>query len=259
METNATTTDSYSYLVQVHASLMVVSWIGCVSVAITIARHYKQVWVGAALCGTNVWFALHRGLALTGLALMVVAQTSIFYYLGMEYRVGAHQLFGSLAFAIAVLQPVGAFLRPEPQHRRRRVFNWIHWLLGNAGHISACVAVFLATRLSLAALPPPFLWTMIVYVVFHVFTHIVLQFHAQFMQNRSFVRRDHNQTEIALHDVHQSLNETDREVGPVGDAPGSGFRRFVLGVYTVTVFTIVLALIAFISLPNYLLRKLAIV
>jgi len=88
---------------------------------------------------------------------------------------------------------------------------------------------------------------MIAFVIFHVIIHIVLQFHAFLMQNR----KTHD---IALQDMNHRSH--DQQMG--SDSPGSGFRRFILGIYVVIVFCVVIALVSFISISKKTLEKMAI-
>ncbi|CAG2170406.1 unnamed protein product, partial [Oppiella nova] len=201
------------YLVRIHGSFMVIAWVGTVSLAIVFARYYKQTWVPSTLCGVKIWFAFHRGLMVTSVTLMIIAQICIFYYIG-EYRIGWHQIFGTLAFTLALLNPIGALLRPHPDAPNRWLFNWGHWFLGNLAHIAAIVAIFLSTKLPLADLPRQFLWTVITFVVFNVVVHLILQFQTFCAQNR----KTHD---IAMQDM--SGSHDDHNMG--ADTPGTGFRR----------------------------------
>jgi len=70
------------------------------------------------------------------------------------------------------------------------------------------------------------------------------------MQNRK--RRD-----IALQDMNSSLRD-EPEMIEMSDAPGSGFRRFILGIYVMIVSGFVITIICFISLPKNTLEKMAI-
>lgn len=48
-----------------------------------------------------------------------------------------HALLGSLTTLLCFIQPFMAALRPHPNTSRRPLFNWAHWLVGNAAHIVA--------------------------------------------------------------------------------------------------------------------------
>ncbi|CAG2179941.1 unnamed protein product, partial [Oppiella nova] len=44
-------------LIKLHGLFMIIGWLGCVSIAILIARHYKNSWPDSTLCGVKLWFA----------------------------------------------------------------------------------------------------------------------------------------------------------------------------------------------------------
>lgn len=37
---------------------MLAAWIGAASIAIILARYYRQTWVGTTMMGKDVWFAV---------------------------------------------------------------------------------------------------------------------------------------------------------------------------------------------------------
>jgi len=38
---------------------MIIAWLGCVSIGIIMARHYKNAWPNTKLCGVKIWFAVN--------------------------------------------------------------------------------------------------------------------------------------------------------------------------------------------------------
>lgn len=48
-----------------------------------------------------------------------------------------HAILGSITTTLCFLQPIGALFRPAPNSKNRPIFNWLHWLGGNAAHILA--------------------------------------------------------------------------------------------------------------------------
>lgn len=48
-----------------------------------------------------------------------------------------HALLGSLTTLLCFIQPFMALFRPHPGTSKRPLFNWCHWLVGNAAHILA--------------------------------------------------------------------------------------------------------------------------
>lgn len=60
--------------------------------------------------------------------------------------------------------------------------------------------------------------------------------------------------DIALQDMSRGSDDPDMGI----DAPGSGFRRFIIGVYCVVVLAFVIAMVSMISLPKNTLEMMAI-
>lgn len=56
---------------------------------------------------------------------------------GWSQEENPHALLGSITTIICFLQPIGALFRPAPTSKNRPIFNWLHWLGGNAAHICA--------------------------------------------------------------------------------------------------------------------------
>lgn len=57
-----------------------------------------------------------------------------------------HAILGIVAGVLCFIQPFMAAFRPHPGSRRRPLFNWLHWLVGNVAHIFASkLARFLGT------------------------------------------------------------------------------------------------------------------
>lgn len=48
-----------------------------------------------------------------------------------------HAILGVVTTILCFVQPLGAAMRPAPSSPRRPLFNWLHWLVGNAAHILA--------------------------------------------------------------------------------------------------------------------------
>ena len=43
-----------------------------------------------------------------------------------------HALLGVICAGLCFMQPLIAMTRCHPDHRRRPIFNWVHWFVGNA-------------------------------------------------------------------------------------------------------------------------------
>ncbi|XP_070563020.1 putative ferric-chelate reductase 1 [Ptychodera flava] len=63
-------------LLKCHGALMVFGWIGCASIAIMLAKHFKIIWPNSSLCGEKVWFGLHRSLMMFNFLCFVVDSLS---------------------------------------------------------------------------------------------------------------------------------------------------------------------------------------
>lgn len=85
-----------------------------------------------------------------------------------------HAILGTITTILCFLQPIGAFFRPHPGTPRRPIFNWVHWLFGNAAHIVGIVTIFFAVKLTKAELPDFMDWILVGYVAFHVIIHLTL-------------------------------------------------------------------------------------
>ena len=46
-----------------------------------------------------------------------------------------HASLGLATTLLCFIQPFMAFMRPHPGASKRALFNWLHWLVGNAAHI----------------------------------------------------------------------------------------------------------------------------
>ncbi|XP_023215953.1 putative ferric-chelate reductase 1 homolog [Centruroides sculpturatus] len=135
---NITGSSSFAPLFKAHGSLMIIAWAGLVSIGILLARHYKDAWDEKTLCNVKIWFALHRAFMVTAVLMIVTAFILVFVYLKQwTNKATTHAILGCVATGFAVLQPIGALFRPGPTDSKRPIFNWLHWMGGNAGFISA--------------------------------------------------------------------------------------------------------------------------
>lgn len=226
-----------SVLIRIHGSFMLAAWFGTVPIAMILARYFKKAWPDSTLCGVKIWFAFHRSLMIFSLCLMFTAQICIFYYLG-EYRIGLHQILGSIAFTLAILQPIGALCRPHPTSSKRWIFNWMHWLGGNAAHIAAASAILLATKLKLANLTDSFLYIAIVWILCHVILHLVFQVH-------SCCTSDTKTRDIPMQDMRHRQMYLEHD-----QSSGFGFHYFLLAFYIILIAFLVSILIVFVAFPN---------
>ncbi|KAG8228316.1 hypothetical protein J437_LFUL007034 [Ladona fulva] len=151
-------------LLRLHGAFMVAAWLLCASTGILLARYFKRTWTGSQTCGKDQWFAWHRMIMLLAWALTVAGFVIIFVELG-EWSTTAdlHAVLGTITTALATIQPIMAAFRPAPTGKRRPMFNWAHWFVGNAAHILAVVTIFFAVKLVKAELPTWLDWVLVAY------------------------------------------------------------------------------------------------
>lgn len=228
-----------NYLVKIHGAFMVVAWIGIVSVSILLARHYKIVWENKTICGSKVWFFCHRSMMLLAVSMIIAAFVVIFVHVDGWSQVAPnpHPILGCISTGLAVIQPIMATFRPSPTASNRYIFNWLHWFVGNVGQILAIVTMYFAVELSAVSLSFIWNWVLSAFVAFHFIFHIIMQLHTFLME-----RKVH--PDIQMRDLNQKSPEFAK------DAPGSGFRRFMLGIYITVNAGLVTALVLMVCIQQ---------
>lgn len=250
--------------IKLHGSLMIVAWVLLVSVGILLARHYKNVWEATTVCGVKPWFAFHRVLMMIAVAMMIAALVLIFYRVGQwSVTENPHPILGIVCSVLGFCQPIMALFRCHPHEDNRYIFNWAHWFNGNAGQIVAVATIFFAAGLEKAQLKGAdwFVYILAAFVGFHVLVHIIMQLHSALMSKKAtaFVvplkysggrskclvasNDIKMQDRSAANGVHAVEPGLDMEP-PATDAPGGGFRRFMLGIYLVVAILVVAALVS---------------
>ncbi|XP_050442083.1 putative ferric-chelate reductase 1 homolog isoform X2 [Adelges cooleyi] len=234
---------SSKLLLRLHGSFMVAAWIGAASIGIVVARYYKQTWVGSSCCGKDLWFGWHRFLMMITWILSLSGSACIFLELG-EWVSGpsqTHALLGVATTILAFFQPIFAAFRPHPDSPKRPIFNWIHWLVGNAAHILAILTIFFAVTLSKAELPAWVDWILVAYVGFYVVIHLILSISGCLSEKSGSMRIN----TFPMKDLHNGRNSMSYEQHK--DNPHSGFRKFWLFIHVlfIVLITAVLVLIVF--------------
>ncbi|XP_022240036.1 putative ferric-chelate reductase 1 homolog isoform X2 [Limulus polyphemus] len=229
--------DKVPLFIKLHGSFMVTAWIGFVGLAMIIARHYKQVWQNNTLCTMNIWFAVHQFLMLLSLSLIIAAFVLIFLHVEGWSQVdpNPHPITGCVATGLALLQPIMALFLPKPDAKNRSIFNWLHWFVGNTSKILAVLTIFLAVSLEAANLPYAYYWILVGYITFYFLFQLLMHIHACIVDRKKGTEKG-----------KQELNGEEQDSPK--DAPGSNFRRFMLGIYIVIVAGLVAALVLLIWL-----------
>lgn len=138
---------------QVHGMLMSMAWILCGGITTIISRYYKTA-LNKLLLGSQLWFQVHRTAALLTCFITLVSFVIIFVQVdGFTQGAVTHAIIGIIVVSATLLQILGGVLRPNPKHKNRTVFNWIHWFLGKSTQLLSAVTVYLAFNSPLIAGP----------------------------------------------------------------------------------------------------------
>ncbi|VDK47801.1 unnamed protein product [Anisakis simplex] len=173
-----------------HGIFLLIAWWVLGSSAILMARYFKPIWPRKKLFGTAVWFQVHRDLAVASVCLQVIAVFLIIYQAGRlyecSYECGSddwskkmHVITGIIATALAIIQPLIAFVRPGPNSRARYAFNWIHWFIGMSAWTFASATMILAVPMGKTGLMRVYghapTWIMAIYIIIFLLCNIALE------------------------------------------------------------------------------------
>ncbi|EGT39477.1 hypothetical protein CAEBREN_28091, partial [Caenorhabditis brenneri] len=128
-------------LVILHAIFMTVAWMTMVPTAVIFARVLRSSWPTLKPGGLLIWFHVHRGANLIGIALMVAGFVLILIHKDWKFVSsgwgGKHAIVGIIALCLAWLQPFISTLRCSPDNPRRPIFNYVHRGIGVAAMVLA--------------------------------------------------------------------------------------------------------------------------
>uniref|UniRef100_A0A915AIE6 Cytochrome b561 domain-containing protein n=1 Tax=Parascaris univalens TaxID=6257 RepID=A0A915AIE6_PARUN len=174
----------------IHGAFLLLAWWVLGSSTILIARYFKPLWPRKKLFGTAVWFQLHRDLAILSVIIQIVAVFLIIYQAGRlyecSYECGSddwskkmHVITGIAATALAIVQPLIAFVRPGPNSSARPTFNWLHWFVGMSAWTFASVTMVLAVPMGKTGLQRVYghapTWIMAAYIIVFFVCNILLE------------------------------------------------------------------------------------
>lgn len=231
-------------LLRLHGAFMLAAWIGTASVGILLARYYRQTWVGKQMCGKDQWFAWHRYFMVLTWSLTMAAFILIFVELkAWSSERNPHAILGTVTTIVCFLQPIGAFFRPHPGTPRRPIFNWLHWLGGNVAHTLGIVTIFFAVKLNKAELPDWMDWILVAYVAFHVAIHLILSILGCISDRAAETRI----TSMPMKELGTN-GRTSHSFERSSDAPKSGARKVILGLYLFVIILFVAVMIVVIVL-----------
>lgn len=222
--------------IQLHGSFMIGAWIFSASCGIFLARYFKQTWTNSKMCKLDQWFIWHRTFMMTTWGLTIAGFVLIFLELNgwtdIPISQNPHALLGCITTGLCFMQPFIAMLRCAPDARRRPIFNWVHWFVGNAAQIVGVVAIFFAVELDKAGLPRETDYLLIAFIAFHFLMHLVLSIHQCMSDMRkdkqgyaAYPMRNLNGHKGGGGGLYPDYEEVKR------DAPGAGVRKFFFVLY----------------------------
>ncbi|OCT82925.1 putative ferric-chelate reductase 1 [Xenopus laevis] len=130
-----------------HGALMLIAWMTTGTIGMLIARYMKHA-ANKTVIGKGLWFLLHVFLMVLTIILTVTAFIMVFVEVsGWSGDIGAHPILGCIVMILTFLQPFGALFRPDPNHKRRFIFNWVHGLNALVIKVLAVATIFLGLQL----------------------------------------------------------------------------------------------------------------
>lgn len=121
-------------MLYIHASFMIVAWVGLTSIGIFTARFMKKTWIDVKLFGKDFWFMTHQ-LAMCLTWVLTLSSFIIILIDSARFTVNPHSILGIITFTLCVIQPFGAIFRPGPKDSTRPIFNFLHSSVGNFCHL----------------------------------------------------------------------------------------------------------------------------
>ncbi|PAV82894.1 hypothetical protein WR25_21162 [Diploscapter pachys] len=242
-----------------HGVALMTAWWILGSSAILIARYFKPLFPRQKLCGTAVWFQLHRDLNIIALVLQILAVIFIYYQAGWvwyecsylctsdDFSKKMHAITGFFATCLALSQPIFAFFRPSPHSKYRIFFNWLHWFVGMAAWSFASAAIILAIPMGKTGLNRVYghipNYVMGGYVIFFLCCNIVLEM-------ISTCRFDYDKVGVQPHRFligpsGVSLSDPSKSSSPESDAPPprrSSLRLFIFFLHLIVAFAVVITI-----------------
>ncbi|KAH9401137.1 DOMON domain-containing protein frrs1L, partial [Tyrophagus putrescentiae] len=164
---------------------MIFGWIGCVTVAIIMARFTRDLWPEKKLFGTKYWFVVHRYLMIIGWLAIVASYVVIFVQFGGWTHTSSHSVMGIVAGILATLQIGNSFLRPGPDSPHRWIFDYGHWFIGNTAHILALANIINSGLKRSKA----FLWLLLAYLFVYLLFSDLLKKLENRIRGSSFSKR----------------------------------------------------------------------
>jgi len=167
-------------LVKYHGSFMTIAWLFFASVGILMPRYFKNGWEGS-LFSQKVWFQIHRLCMVLVLCLTAAGFIAIFVEMedwseldGEERHLRAHPIMGTVVMGLTLLNPIMALFRPSPDADNRKIFNVLHYIVGQGGFTLAVVTVYFGVLLDVADTPYFVFYILIGYSVWSVLVEVLM-------------------------------------------------------------------------------------
>lgn len=235
-----------------HACFMIGAWICAASCGIMVARYFKKTWLKNRACGIDQWFHLHRFFMGLTWSLTVAGIVLIVYYLNgwteLDPRVNPHAILGVVSTALCFIQPFMALCRCSPTSKRRPVFNWLHWFVGNSAQILGIAAIYFGFELIGA--PKWIMFVLIIFIAFHCLVHLLLSIGQCITDSRG----ESSSNVYPMKELNGSrspLQPTEKNT----DAPGAAFRKVMLFFYFLGNFAITAVLLLVVTVDIETLRS----
>lgn len=116
---------------------MLIAWMFLAGVGMILAANFKEIIVRMVL-GAKLWFQLHRTVMTSTAVFSLLGLILILVY-GWRDRSCIHGALGLVVIIMCGVQIAVGVMRPDVTHRRRIVFNWVHFLIGNGLNILAAI------------------------------------------------------------------------------------------------------------------------
>ncbi|KAG5668133.1 hypothetical protein PVAND_016085 [Polypedilum vanderplanki] len=161
--------------INLHASLMIVAWLGVSAVSGLLPRYYKKNWLKKSIFKKDLWFAFHVGLMYLTLILTLIGSIIIYIELdGISVTLNPHWIFGIVTILLMISQVVYALFRPSPLSKYRSFFNTAHWVLGNCAQTTATCAVYLSVTLEKSGLENETIFYFLIFSLYYIAFYVVM-------------------------------------------------------------------------------------
>lgn len=235
-----------------HACFMIAAWVAAASCGIILARYFKQTWLQSQCCGIDQWFHFHRFFMILTWSLTMAGSGFIVYYVGgwsdIPLSTNPHPLLGAISTGLCFIQPFMALFRCGPTHKKRPIFNWLHWFVGNSAQILGLTAIFYGLNI---LKKPTWSWfVLIVFIAFHCIVHLILSV-GQCVSDSKANRLNNVFPMKELNGSRNPLHPVDKRT----DAPGGTFRKAMLAIYLIVTWLIAAVLIVIVIFREEQLRE----